>query len=324
MLKNIRRKEWLGRMTEMTTKWGIYQHSTYNKINPEFGYALDDQTRAFLVATCFGEKKLAKIYLDFIKKAVDKNEIWQFFFDKDQEIVPDKKIKCSEDALGMVAWALMETGKEKKIVDLILEKANDWLSPRAMAYLLLGLVTEKKESELEKKLTKKLTGAFKKEVGWSWFEDYLTYVNALLPWALWRQGRIRKDEESLQVAKETTDFLLETCREGEVPMPIGCKGWYIKGGIKNKYDQQSVDAGYMVCLLKEAYLATKNIYYLQEAGRWWSWYWGNNTQGVVMIDKSGACFDSVSDIDKVNLNQGAESTISFLMAYCCLVDTFDI
>ncbi len=322
MSRNIK-TEWLGRMSQMTTKWGIYQHSTYGKVNPKFGYALDDQARAFLVAKCFGEKKLAKIYFDFIKKAVDKNEIWQFFYDKKGEIVPDKKIICSEDALGMVAWSLMETKKEKKIIDLILKKAENWRSPRAMAYLLLGFVAEKKESELEKKLTKKLTEAFKKEASWSWFEDYLTYANALLPWALWRQGRIRKDEESLRVAKEATNFLLETCQDGKIPMSIGSNGWYLKGGIKNKYDQQSVDAGYMVCCLKEAYLATNNIYYLQEAGRWWSWYWGNNTQGVVMIDKKGGCFDAVSEKDKVNLNQGAESTISFLMAYCCLADTIN-
>ncbi len=318
MSKNIK-NEWLGRLHQMTTKWGIYQHGLYDKVDPKFGYALDDQARAYLVANCFEEKKLANIYLNFIRRAVSREGIWQFYYDNNDEIVSDKKIKGSEDALGMVVWVLMETKTEKKIADLILEEVDDWLSPRAMAYLLLGLVSEERESELEKKLTKKLTNAFKKEKGWSWFEDFLTYANALLPWALWRRGRIREDGESIQVAKEATDFLLETCQEGKIPMPIGCKGWYYKGGAKNKYDQQSVDVAYMVCCLKEAYLATNNIYYLQEAGRWWSWYWGNNTQGVVMVDKNGACFDSVSDINKVNLNQGAESTISFLMAYCAFL-----
>lgn len=319
MLKG-REKKLLSRMYQTTTRWGIYQHSIYNKADPSFGYALDDQARAYLVATYFREKNLAKIYLNFIKRAIGKQKgNWQFFYDKKGGIVPDKKIECSEDALGMVAWVLMETKKESEICDYILNKSLTWEPHlRARAYLILGICNAK-ENKIEKEMVKMLHESFNIDNEWHWFENKLTYANALLPWALWRHGRVRHNNESLRIAKLATDFLIDTCRDGQTPMPIGCKGWYFKGGIKNKYDQQSVEVGYMVCCLKEAYLATNNIYYLQEAGRWWSWYWGNNTQGVVMIDKKGGCFDAVSERDKVNLNQGAESTISFLMAYCAFL-----
>lgn len=318
-MSKVIKKELLERMRQTTTKWGIYQHSNLESSDPKFGYALDDQARAFWIASNFGEKKLTKIYLDFIKKAIDEQEgNFQFFYDSEGIIVPDKKIKCSEDVLGMVGWVLLETKKELKIIDSILKKAKSWKYLRSSSYLILGLVTGK-ESNLETKLIKKIRNSFKVERKWQWFENELNYANALLPWALWKHGRLRQDSESLRIAQLATDFLIKTCQKDGFAMPIGCNGWFSKGGIKNNYDQQSVDVAYMICCLKEAYLATKNNNYLREIKKWWMWFWGANTRKVIMVNKKGACFDAVTNKkNKVNLNQGAESTISFLMSYWCV------
>jgi hypothetical protein len=309
-------KTLLIRLKQMTTKWGIYQHSHLSEPDPKFGYALDDQARAFWIAEKLGEHKLANIYLSFMKLAVGKGkQDFQFYYDNQGEIIPDKKINCSEDALGMVGWVLMESKKETKIVNHILKMSENWQHLRSSAYLILGL-TEGKSNRLEKKLIQRICSAFSIDKKWHWFMPELTYANALLPWALWKQGRLRHDNKSLKIAKIATNFLINSCQKNGVVMPIGCNGWYPKEGIKSNYDQQPVDAAYMICCLREAYLATNDKSYLIEINKWWLWFWGNNTQKTIMVNNQGACFDAVIDgPNGINLNQGAESTISFLMAY---------
>jgi len=310
----------LVKVKQLTSSFGIYQHGDLGRPDPKFGYALEDQARALLVAEEFSEKELADIYFNFLINSLGENgKIYQFFYDKDGGISPDKERECSDDALGMTAWALLKTKKEhsnkEKIVELIYKKIEKSEHLRASAYLLLGL-TDKSNSQLEDKLIKKILTAYRESGGWKWFEDCLVYGNALLPWALWKRGRIRKDKESLGIAEKTTHFLLEKCQDKGLPLPIGCNGWHAKGGIINKYDQQPVDVAYMICCLEEAYLATNDKYYLDQATNWWGWFWGKNTRGVRVIDENGACFDAVTEKEeKVNLNQGAESNICFLMAY---------
>ena len=309
MLKKIR---------QLTSKRGVYQHGKLDQPDPKFGYALEDQARALLVVEEFGEKELAEIYFNFVINSLgDGEKIYQFFYDRNGQIIPDKKKECSEDGMGMVVWALMRTKmnhiKKEKILRIIFKKADGWKYVRAMTYLLLGLVTGNKKP-LEDRITKKILVTYRENDGWSWFEDCLVYGNALLPWALWERGQIRKDKEALEVAEKSTKFLLEKCQENGVPLPIGCKGWQTKGGAVNKYDQQPIEAAYMINCLEQAYLATNNKYYREQAESWWKWFWGNNINKICLIDKDGGCFDAITE-EGVNLNQGAESNICFLMAY---------
>lgn len=304
----------LAKIKQLTSRWGVYQHGNLGKPDPKFGYAIDDQARALIVAHEFGDKCLEKIYLDFILSAIKNKDPYHYFYDKNGEIIPDTKIKCSEDALGMVVWALMKVGYGGDL-QFIFDKAREWSHPRSIAYVIMGLL-EKKKSVIEDVLTNRLISFFKEEGEWKWFGDSLTYGNALLPWVLWKRGLKRNDKRATAIAEATTKFLIDCCQDQGIPFPIGCKGWYKKGGIKNKYDQQPVDVGYMICCLEQAYLATSDKYYLDWASKWWRWFFGNNIKGVRLIDKNGACFDAVtSKKNGVNLNQGAESNISFLMAY---------
>jgi hypothetical protein len=308
----------LTKLKQLTNNWGIYQHGKLDQPNPKYGYALEDQARALLVAEEIGEKRLAKIYFNFIIHSLgEEDKIYQFFYDKNGEIIPDKNIDCSEDGLGMVAWALLRTKsrhvKKNKILQIIFNKANDWNFVRSMAYLLLGLVMQK-NGLLEDKITKKILEKYNEDCGWNWFENRLVYGNALLPWALWERGRIRKDKKALEVAEKSTIFLLEKCKENGIPLPVGCKGWFHKGEVISKYDQQPIEASYMVCCLEQAYLATGDKYYLKHAKNWWSWFEGNNINNIKLVDKKGGCFDAIIK-NGVNSNQGAESNICYLMAY---------
>lgn len=308
------------KLKQLTNRWGIYQHGKLDKANPEFGYAIEDQARALLVADALNENKLASIYFEFIINALDNDgKIWQYFYDTKNGIEPDRSNECSEDGLGMVAWALMTTkkGKQKKdkILNIILNKAKDWHHLRSISYLILGL-TNGDRSELEDNLTKKILKVYKKDGDWQWFEDKLTYGNALIPWALWKRGRIRQDKESTEIAKKATEFLIKKNLKDNVPMSVSHLGLKKDDKERLYFDQQPIEAAYIILCLDEAYKNTKNIFYKKMAKKWWGWFWGNNINKAKLIDNNFACYDGLTaKADKVNLNQGAESNICFLMAY---------
>jgi len=308
------------KIKQLTNRWGIYQHGKLDKPNPKFGYAVEDQARALLMVEDLSEKKLANVYFKFIINALsDEGNIWQFFYDIKSGIKPDKSTNCSEDGLGMVAWALMKTKKrnpkKEKILKIILNKAKNWYHLRSISYLILGL-TSKDKSELEDNLTNKILKSYKEDGDWQWFEDKLSYGNALIPWALWKRGRIRKDKESTEIAKKATKFLLMKNLKNNVPMPVSHLGLKKDDKERLYFDQQPIEVTYTILCLCEAYKNTKNIFYKKMAKKWWGWFWGNNINKVKLIDDNFACYDGLTDkFDKVNLNQGAESNICFLMAY---------
>ncbi len=316
----------LWKIKQLTTKIGIYQHGKLNLPDPQKGYALEDQARALIIAHAFKEKNLEKIYLNYIKKAQTPNGLLYHYFyeDKggfcDKELSGEKKSSIQE-AYGITLWALLKTKNFrkdpfKKIVNNLKNHARSWTSPRAIAAALLGMASLSYNDPLEEKFLEKLHLLFEKtaQEDWKWFENYLVYANAIIPWALWEENLKKERPNSLSIAEKSTIFLIETCQIKGIPAPIGNKNWFQKGQEKPLYDQQPIDAAYMVCLLEKAYQKTKNKFYLVWAKKWWKWFWGENIQKKSLIDKNFACFDALTE-NGVNLNQGAESNICFLMAY---------
>jgi len=318
----------LKKIRSLTTDIGIYQHGKLNKPAPKFGYALEDQSRALLVANSADDLILKKIYLDYIVRSKRQDGLLYHFYFKDDKAGFFKNSENdlrpnTEVAFAITLWSLLTVFKNIKInkdiepiISKLIKDANDWNSTRAMATALLGLVNMEHESDLEKNFKKKLHQLFQSSSseGWVWFEDYLTYANAIIPWSLWELCLKRKCAKSLDIALKTTDFLIYTCQEKETPCPIGNKGWYYKGMKKAIFDQQPIDAAYMVCCLEKAYEATNKKYYLDWAKKWFKWFYGNNVNKISLLDKDFGCFDALTS-DGVNLNQGAESNICFLMAY---------
>jgi hypothetical protein len=318
----------LKKIKSMTTDIGIYQHGNLNKPDPKFGYALEDQARALIVADGFKEKNLQNTYLDFFLKAQREDGLlYHFYFEnKDKGLFKNKEYSSKpkaniKEAYGITLWSLLSLKNNtnngiKKIVKNLIQDAYNWTSPRAIASALLGLLNYRKQDSLENELKRKLHNLYFDICSndWQWFENCLVYANAIIPWALWDVYLIRKCRISFEIAKKTTDFLIKNCQENNTPSPIGNNGWYFKGRSKALYDQQPVDAGYMVCCLEKAYHATGNSTYMDWAKKWYGWFWGNNIKNVSLIDKDFACYDALT-MGGVNLNQGAESNICFLMAY---------
>jgi uncharacterized protein YyaL (SSP411 family) len=150
---------------------------------------------------------------------------------------------------------------------------------------------------------------------WPWFEDRLTYCNARLPQALIVCGKRMDHEEMLSVGLQSLEWLasLQTTDDGCFS-PIGSNGFYGRGGSKADYDQQPVEACSMVSACLDAYRATGQVRWTQRARAAFDWFLGNNVLKEPLYDPStGGCRDGLHR-DRVNQNQGAESTLSFLMA----------
>jgi len=316
----------LKKIRSMTSDIGIYQHGKFNKPAPEFGYALEDQARALIVADDFEDENLKDIYLNFIIKAQREDGLlYHFYYEnngrglfKNEENNSKSNI---EEAYGLTLWSLLSikdnrNNSIKEIINNLIKDAHGWAFPRAISAALLGLLNLDCQDSLENELKAKLHNFYFETYSddWVWFENYLVYANAIIPWALWEVYLKRKCKTSFEIAKKTTDFLINNCQEDNIPSPIGNKGWYLKGENKALFDQQPIDSSYMVCCLERAYCATEDSFYLTWAEKWYRWFFGNNINNISLIDENFACYDSLNP-EGVNLNQGAESNICFLMAY---------
>ncbi len=96
--------------------------------------------------------------------------------------------------------------------------------------------------------------------------------------------------------------------------PIGCRGFYPRGGDRARFDQQPIEAHATAAACLEAYHATEDPSWLREARVAFEWFLGGNDLGLDLYDaKTGGCCDGLQE-DRVNLNQGAESSLSFLLS----------
>jgi hypothetical protein len=166
-------------------------------------------------------------------------------------------------------------------------------------------------------LTKKLLDAFNETSSeeWPWFENVLSYDNASLPHAMILSGRWSQRNEALDVGLHSLRWLMgvQTAEAGHF-RPIGSNGFFRRGNHRAIFDQQPLEACASVAACVEAWSATQDRFWLDEAWRAFSWFLGGNDLHLTLYDaRSGGCFDGLRD-DSVNLNQGAESTLAFLLA----------
>jgi uncharacterized protein YyaL (SSP411 family) len=142
----------------------------------------------------------------------------------------------------------------------------------------------------------------------------LTYGNARMPEAMLRAGQLLGRDELFETALTALNFLNGVSfRDGYLSV-VGCHGWYPQGGQCALFDQQPIDAGGMVEANLTAYRITHQETYFDYAIRAMDWFYGNNIlQMPVYNTQSGGCHDGLHS-QGVNENQGAESTVAYLMA----------
>lgn len=202
------------------------------------------------------------------------------------------------------------------------KQAENIYSSRAMAFSIKGLYYYNLEfpsastSSLIELLADRLAAMYEHESGheWNWYESYLTYANSILPEAMLLAWLTLEKPNYLTIAKQSFDFLLtQTFNKNEITV-ISNKGWLSKGGEREYYGEQSIDVSYTILALQTFYKTFNDDEYLNKIKIAFSWFLGNNhLHRIIYNPCTGGCYDGLEET-YVNLNQGAESTVSYLMA----------
>lgn len=329
------RLDHLHRLSDST---GIIQHARYTLPFRQEGYCTDDNARALILTTWLDGSDLildARIpgltdtYAAFLDHAFS-NETGRFrnFMSYGREWLEDQG---SDDSHGRALWALGTLLARTRRPDLrawavdLFDRAvgsiEQTTSPRAWGYALLGiheylnlLGGDRRVRALQAELTQRLVALHRQtaQPHWFWFESALTYDNARLCEALLASG----DEEAMRLGVHTLEWLrdIQTTPEGHF-QPIGNDGFYEFGKPRAQFDQQPLEAAAMVAAAIRAYDFTGMKVWLKEAWKAFGWFLGKNDLGLSLYDEtSGGCFDGLQP-DRVNRNQGAESSLAYLMAW---------
>jgi glycosyltransferase involved in cell wall biosynthesis len=330
----------LSHLSRMTDSTGIFQHAIFSIPNFSEGYCTDDNARAFILALLLSElgeepervRTLATTYAAFLHHAFDlKTKRFHNHLTFDRRWLDERG---SEDCHGRALWALgVGVGRSPyrsfqimsgQLFALALPALTEFTSPRAWAFGLIGiheylrrLSGDRLANQTRETLTSRLMELFARTAqrDWCWFQEDLTYDNAKLPHALILTGRATGQpavfERGLQALRWLTE--LQISEKGHF-RSIGSNGFYRRGGMRANFDQQPVEAQAMVSACLEAYRATSDLWWYEQAQRAFDWFIGWNDLGLeVYSPKTGGCRDGLH-VDRVNQNQGAESTLAFLLS----------
>ena len=331
----------LDHLLEMTTDVGMIQFSKINLPDINSGYTIDDNARA-LVAMCMHYKlthdkkdvEYIRRYVDFIEFCQQPDGDFLNYVDKDRKFTTQNAEVNLDDSNGRAIWALgymvsltylLPTEIQKKAVS-ILEKAKPRLasvhSPRAMAFMIKGLCyfqSARKTFDnlfLIETLADRLTGMFNHEAkkDWMWFEAYLTYGNSALPEAMLDAWKLTGNSEYKEIALSSFNFLLSKTFNDKGIEVISNRSWLKKGETAAQFGEQPIDVAYTIMTLSKFYDGIKDKDYLRKMEIAFNWFLGNNRlQQIVYNPCTGGCYDGLEETH-ANLNQGAESTVSYLMA----------
>ncbi len=333
------RLEHLVRMTDST---GILQHAKFTLPNFSEGYCTDDNARALLFAMHLEDlgldtadtNRATTRYAAFLDAAFDRQLLrCRNFLSFDRRWIHEDGLG-SDDCLGRTLQALGACiGRSKQrglqawamqMFHQLLPNSVELTSPRAWASTLLGineylrrLSGDRLVGQVQTTLTKKIIDLYERTAtdDWPWFEEGLSYDNALLPHALILGARWNVDSRSEEIGLRSLRWLVSTqhAHRGHF-RPIGSNGFYRRGGDRADFDQQPIEAYATVAACIEAFRFTEDATWQAEARLAFEWFLGRNDLGLEVYDPgTGGCHDGLH-ADRVNENQGAESTLAFLLS----------
>lgn len=336
----------LAHIRRLTDDTGIIQHAKFGIPNLKEGYCLDDNARALLmVLMAYKQKKdswaleLSPIYLSYIHYMQNKDGTFRNFLSFNRNYLDEVG---AEDAFGRTIWALgyllgnapndayYQSGK------LVFFDAapnfENLQSIRGIANTIIGISYYLRNSPGDeavivqlRKLAGKMIQQYKDSASheWNWFEPVLAYDNGMLPLALLHAAEILNDDEMKATALATMGFLTETTLKGDYLSIIGSDEWYKKDGKRSRFSQQPIDAMAMVLMFHQAFHLTGDKEYLKKLFTSFMWFLGENELRLSLFDfETKGCCDGLEHYG-VNRNQGAESSLAYLIAHLTVLEAFE-
>lgn len=332
----------LSHISLLTDNTGIIQHARFGIANFKEGYCIDDNSRALILMLMLYKQdksvtalKLMPVYLSFLQYMQTPDGYFRNFLSFTKDYLDEAG---SEDSFGRTIWSLgyliccspnnsyREFGKE--LLNHSVTHFKNLQHLRGMANSLIGICYylnahpgEERFMIEANQLSASLIKAYKrcKDGQWHWFEDNLTYDNAILPLSLLHYYQVSQHIEAYNVATESIAFLNGFSFENGYLNPVGNDGWLNKNGRNPIYDQQAIEIMAMVLMYSKAFEITKDNMYLKHMQLSYEWFLGKNSLHVPLYDfETHGCADGLQ-FNSLNRNQGAESTIAYFISHLAIL-----
>lgn len=330
-------KKQFERLLLMTDENGIVQHSDRSEPDLSFGYSIDDSARALdlvsRVYPVFDDGGRYKVYFDFIKEALRGDGYLNNYKDGEGEWIDAES--PSEDNIGRSLQGLAtfisseyprdERDEAEEVFMYLVRKVPEFEYPVAMGISIVGMANYLifKNNEAVGKICREASSRFldlferNSDDYWKWVDGEMTYDVGKVPQSFILSSAVFNDKNLERAGLECFGFLERTCFENGFFEAVGNRGWFLKGGEKALYDEQSVEAGSVAESFADLYYAKWNYEHLKIARRAFSWFEGDNKIGRKMMDEKGGIYDGFAK-KEVNENQGAESLLSYLLSFTSL------
>lgn len=330
----------LEHLQQLSDSTGIVQHAIYSIPDHGHGYCTDDNARALILTVLIEEQGkdspevhlLASRYAAFLNVAF-RRETGRFrnFMSFDRRWLEEDG---SDDCQGRALWALGTcigrsrreglTAWARELFHRALPTCQNTTSPRTWALGILGIHEylrryngDRVASVMSERLARKLIEMYQSTAteDWPWFENIASYNNAKLSQALIARGTWSNDQQATEIGLKSLRWLCQKQLSPEGRFrPIGSNGFSRENGTTAIFDQQAIEAHAMVSASIEAYTATHDVSWCDQAHLAFDWFLGRNDLGKPLYDAStGGCYDGLM-ANQVNENQGAESTLAFLLS----------
>jgi len=337
----------LAHVLRLTDDTGIVQHAKYGIPNLKEGYCLDDNARALIMALMAYQRSKSKeafellpIYLSYIHYMQTEDGNFRNFLSFDRRYLDEVG---SEDSFGRTIWSLgylidcSSSNSYREFATEIFHKSFPHFKTlkhlRGMANTIIGISLYLKafpgDDGMIKEminLTQPLIDAYQhhQSENWQWFEEKMTYDNAILPLALLHSCEITGNEKVKQVALKTMAFLDKLTLSNGYLSPVGNDGWYYKDGKFPTFDQQAIETMAMVLMHFQAYTTFRKPQYIEKMFLSYKWFLGENTLRAPLYDhETKGCCDGLLPTG-INRNQGAESTLAYLISHLTVLKAFEL